>query len=78
MIVSTKNTSRLWIFLRFSVLLLLLVIFFLPLVGMVLASLKQNSELYVFPPKILPKEAQWPNYATALTMINYGKFFSTR
>ncbi len=75
MIVSTNKTRRLWTFLRFSALLLLLVIFFLPLAGMVLTSLKQNSELYVYPPKILPKAAQWMNYATALTMINYGKFF---
>jgi len=75
MIVSKRNTRGLWTFLKLCTLILLLAIFFLPLAGMVLTSLKQNSELYVYPPKIFPKVAQWVNYATALTMIDYGKFF---
>ena len=50
-------------------------LFFLPLVSMVLTSLKSLPELYAIPARMLPKKAQWDNYIKALTMVDYGKFF---
>lgn len=47
---------------------------FLPLVSMVLTSLKTRPELYQLPAKLLPKEAQWSNYIEAWTMVNFGKY----
>ena len=60
---------------RFLVLLLLVFIFFLPLVSMFVTSLKSREELYRIPAVVFPEEPQWNNYIVAWTMIRYEKFF---
>jgi len=61
--------------LKFLVLLILVVVFFLPLVSMVVTSLKSRGELYVVPTIVFPKEPKWVNYVEAWTMIRYERFF---
>ncbi len=56
------------------VLLILVFIFFLPLISMVVTSLKSRDELYVVPPVVFPTEPKWENYISAWTMIRYDKF----
>jgi multiple sugar transport system permease protein len=56
------------------VLILLVLIFFLPLMSMVVTSLKAREELFVLPPVVFPKVAQWGNYVLAWTMVRFGKF----
>ncbi|HUV08546.1 MAG TPA: carbohydrate ABC transporter permease, partial [Spirochaetia bacterium] len=60
----------------FRVLCLLLIafIFFLPLVSMLVTSLKSQAELYRIPPVVFPTKPQWSNYITAWTMISYERF----
>jgi multiple sugar transport system permease protein len=60
--------------LKLLVLILLVVIFFLPLVSMVVTSLKTRDDLYRIPAIVWPKEPQWLNYITAWTMVRFGKF----
>ena len=59
---------------KLIVLLILVFIFFLPLVSMVITSLKSRYELYVVPPVVFPTEPKWENYISAWTMIRYEKF----
>jgi multiple sugar transport system permease protein len=59
---------------KLVVLVLLVVIFFLPLVSMVVTSLKTREELFVVPPVVFPKVPQWHNYIEAWTMVRFGTF----
>lgn len=59
---------------RFLGLLLAVIIFFLPIVSMVLTSLKTMPELFRFPANILPEEPQWQNYAEAWNKIHFGRY----
>ncbi|HOV62863.1 MAG TPA: carbohydrate ABC transporter permease [Spirochaetia bacterium] len=59
---------------RFFVLLFLVVVFFLPLVSMLVTSLKTMGELYRIPAKLLPDVPQWGNYKQAWEMVNFGKY----
>jgi len=56
------------------ILLLFVVIFFLPIVSMVVTSLKTMAELYRVPPKLLPDKPLWENYKIAWEMANFGKY----
>ncbi len=60
--------------LKLLVLIVLVVIFFLPLVSMVVTSLKTRDDLYRVPAIVWPKVPQWVNYATAWTMVRFGRF----
>ena len=60
--------------LRLLLLVGLVLVFFLPLVSMVITSLKTREELFVVPPVVFPKVAQWVNYVLAWTMVRFGKF----
>ncbi len=56
------------------VLIVLSLLFLTPLVWLVSTSLKSLPELGAFPVEVLPQVAQWENYLSALTLINYGQF----
>ena len=60
---------------KFIVLIIFVIVFFLPLVSMVVTSLKGLEELYRVPPIVFPQKAQWQNYVDAWTMIRYQRFF---
>ena len=61
--------------LRFVTLVLLVTIFFLPIVSMLATSLKRLDELYRIPASILPQKPVLENYVLGWTMINFGKYF---
>lgn len=50
---------------------ILAVIFFFPFFWTVSTSLKQVSELFQYPPSLLPAVPQWKNYATVLQTVPY-------
>lgn len=60
---------------RFVILLLIVFIFFLPLVSMFITSLKSQHELFRIPAVVFPAQPQWSNYIEAWTMIRYEVFF---
>jgi ABC-type glycerol-3-phosphate transport system permease component len=47
----------------------------LPLVWMLLTSLKSSQEIAQFPPTVLPETWVWGNYAEALAAAPFGRFF---
>jgi multiple sugar transport system permease protein len=50
---------------------LLSLLFVLPILWMISSSLKNNQEIFVFPPKLLPDQWEWDNYQNALTYIPF-------
>lgn len=53
---------------------ILAVIFLLPLLWLILSSLKTQQEMVNFPPSFFPKVFQFTSYVLALTKINYFHF----
>jgi multiple sugar transport system permease protein len=74
MIVAQSTRKTVATVFKLLVLILIVVIFFLPLVSMVVTSLKTREELFVVPPVVFPKVAQWANYVQAWVMVRFGKF----
>ena len=72
-IVQSKRKTLATVF-KITILILLVLIFFLPLVSMVVTSLKTREELFAVPPIVFPRVAQWANYVSAWTMVRFGKF----
>ena len=69
-----ESRERLSATLRFIVLAIFVVLFFLPLVSMFVTSLKRMDELYRVPAHIFPEKAIWENYSLAWTLVNFGKY----
>jgi ABC-type glycerol-3-phosphate transport system permease component len=62
---------RLHAFIWHSVLILLVVGLLLPFAWLILTSLKSLNELDIYPIRWLPRQAEWNNYAQALTLIDF-------
>lgn len=50
------------------------IVFLLPFIWMLSSSLKDNQDIFVFPPKLIPKIFHWNNYPNALTYIPFMKY----
>lgn len=74
MTLTIQNRERLSAAFRFAVLVLCVAIFFLPLVSMVVTSMKRMDELYRVPARVLPEQVLWENYERAWTMVRFGKY----
>lgn len=74
MALRTSTRERMSATFRFILLILCVVVFFLPLVSMVVTSLKRMDELYRIPARVFPERAVWENYRLAWTMVNFGKY----
>ncbi|GIV79039.1 carbohydrate ABC transporter permease [Litorilinea aerophila] len=76
--VSTRFTMRQRRLLGHLVVHLLLlsgvVLMFIPLAWTISTSLKTPGEVFLFPPKWLPSEIQWQNYAEAVTAIPFFQY----
>ncbi len=51
------------------------VLVMLPFLWMVSTSLKGINEIYVFPPRFIPKVIHWSNYVTAWQKLPFTQFF---
>jgi multiple sugar transport system permease protein len=50
-------------------------VFLAPFLWMALASLKTTSQIFAFPPRLLPSPARWDNYIKAWRSIPLGRFY---
>jgi len=50
-------------------------VFFGPFIWSVLSSLKGPTEIYIFPPTLLPESPRWSNYATVWQQVPFAKFY---
>jgi len=46
----------------------------LPFLWMVSTSLKETSQIWVFPPQWIPQPVRWENYTEALTSLPFGRY----
>ena len=46
-----------------------------PFVWMICSSLKNNADMFTYPPKLLPDKPHWENYIEAVTSVNFGQGF---
>ena len=58
-----------------ATLLILSVIFLIPIVWMVISSLKPNSAIFVFPPSLFPRHPLFSNYSQATRYIPFTRYF---
>lgn len=61
--------------LKYTVLIILSIIFVIPVVWVVLSSFKDASDLYKWPPSILPTRFTFENYTMAFNKGNFGLYF---
>jgi multiple sugar transport system permease protein len=61
--------------LTWAVTLLLALTMLAPFLWMVSTSLMGELEVFEFPPRLLPADPQWENYAGALTARPFGRYF---
>lgn len=50
------------------------IIFIIPVVWMVLSSLKPEYQIFAMPPIIFPNPPRWENYREALTYVPFGRY----
>ncbi len=60
---------------RHVLLICLSILFLLPLIWMVASSLKSNSAIFVYPPRLLPSRPQFSNYRKAFDYIPFWLYF---
>jgi multiple sugar transport system permease protein len=59
--------DRLWRILIWIILVAGAIVFILPFVWMVSSSLKEEQQVFQYPPQLIPNPMLWSNYVTALT-----------
>jgi len=59
----------------YGVLLLLALSMLLPFLWMLGTSLMTDLEVYQYPPKFIPSDARWSNFAEAMKLQPFGRFF---
>lgn len=57
------------------VLIFMAILSIFPFVWMIASSLKSNTEMFQFPPKIFPAIPQWSNYVKVFESVNFGQGF---
>lgn len=57
------------------VLIFMAILSIFPFVWMIASSLKSNTEMFQFPPKIFPAVPQWSNYVKVFESVNFGQGF---
>ena len=57
------------------ILIVLAVMALFPFIWMVASSLKDNTEMFAYPPKVFPTVPKWHNYVEAVTSVNFGRGF---
>ena len=73
---SSKQQDRLWRGLVWFVLLVGAVIFFVPFLWMVSSSLKQEQQVFQYPPQFIPDPVMWSNYVESLTYKPFGLYLT--
>ena len=58
----------------FALALLVTFLFVLPILWMISSSLKNNNEIFKFPPDLIPKYFKWNNYSESVKYIPFFKY----
>ena len=52
------------------------VVILIPVLWMLSTSLKENSEVFLFPPRWIPKTLNWDNFIKGLTFLPFARYFA--
>jgi ABC-type sugar transport system, permease component len=63
------------VLLHYLILAIVSVVMILPFVWMLSTSLKEPSDIFVFPPRWIPSPIRWENYSEVLQAIPFGRFY---
>jgi len=72
---SYLRTTRISSILTFVVLFAIGLTMLVPFLWMISTSLMEEHEVYQFPPKFIPSAWLWENFAEAMTLQPFGRFF---
>jgi len=75
MSITYKSKRKKELFLKIIVYIFLAVfsgIFIFPLLWMVSTSLKPETQIFTFPPQLIPRPVVWQNYPTAVSLLKFG------
>lgn len=71
---SIKRERRIANGLTYALLIAGAAVMMLPLAWMLTTSLKQNFEVFLFPPRWIPETLMWSNYAYVFELMPFGRF----
>lgn len=54
--------------------LIVALVFFIPVLWMIITSVKPNNEIFSLPPTFLPHKIVWANYPQALLSAPFGRY----
>ncbi len=60
---------------RYGCLVVVALVFVIPVLWVVISSLEPPSEIFSYPPRLIPNHVTLQNYATALAQGNFGVYF---
>jgi len=73
--ITSAGAMRRWQVIGIHVILVLITLVFVtPLLWMISSSLKSNTDVFQFPPRIIPLPAYWSNYPNALDFIPFWRY----
>ena len=70
-----RLTQQITAVLIYGLLLAGAILVMIPLVWMLSTSLKLESQVFLFPPKLIPNPVVWENYPEALTVLPFSTYF---
>lgn len=73
---ASRNIKGLKLAVKYLVLCLILLLFFLPLISMISVSLKTESEVFKTTGRLFPEKPLWSNYITAITKTEYLRYLA--
>ncbi len=71
---NAKTKSRIIVSLKYTVLIVILLLFFLPIMSMLIVSLKSEADIFSYTNRLMPADPKWENYIIALTKIKYARY----
>jgi len=75
-VLQSQPDKRIRLAISYGVLLTVTFLLMMPVIWMLLGSLKTDDELTGYPVQVFPAEAQWRNYEDALTIIPFGSYLA--
>lgn len=74
-IISITTRKRVSAIVTYIILGLASILFLIPFFWMLTTSLKQTKEVWLYPVQWFPEKLMWENYARALTVVPFGRYF---
>lgn len=75
-ILSTRTRRNISAIATYLILGLGSILFLIPFFWMLSTSLKQTKEVWMYPVQWIPETLMWENYARALTIVPFGRYFA--